>query len=230
MTNSQEPPQPADSSGSTTTQNSSVLDWTSALAQSNGALGGGAGSGVMLAIAASLISMVCGYTSTEEKGKQQILTLMDSKAKDLKREALRLADEDAEASAAFGAAFRKDPGPDREEAIAHASTGAAKASAALGELAIPAIADLKWLAAHGNPALIADVAVALGALRAAVTGARTNVSFDLSKLATGGTDLRQVRSEHTRLWEMVEALTAARDEIDEISADIDHRAAPTDAG
>ncbi|GAC1496618.1 MAG: hypothetical protein NVS2B15_19190 [Pseudarthrobacter sp.] len=50
--------------------------------------------------------------------------------------------------------------PEREDAIHRASVDAAKVSAVLGVKAVAAIGDLAWLAANGNPALIADVVVA----------------------------------------------------------------------
>ena len=182
----------------------------------------------MLAIAASLASMVAGYTDAEEHQRAE-LENVHARARSLREDALRLADEDASASKAFGAAFRLEPGPEREEAIHKASVEAAKSSAKLGGRAIDAIADLEWLAAHGNPALIADVVVAFGALRAALTGARTNVSYDLSTLTSAGATLEQIRHEHPNLWATVEHLNAALDRIDKLTADIDHRAAPTDA-
>ncbi|MFJ4208322.1 cyclodeaminase/cyclohydrolase family protein [Paenarthrobacter sp. NPDC089675] len=205
-----------------TTRQSTVEEWTEALAQSNGSPGGGAGTGVMLGIAASLTSMVAGYS---ENADEELL----DRARSLRRTALRLADEDAAASKAFGAAFRLDPGPSRDEAIRKASVEAAKASAVLGDRAIGAIEDLGWLAMNGNPALIADVVVAFGALRAAIAGARTNVSFDLAALAKGGTSLEEVRSRHPELWQTVGQLSSALDRIDELTAQVDAKAAPTDA-
>lgn len=211
-----------------TTQCSTVEDWTRALAESNGSPGGGAGTGVMLAIAASLTSMVAGYTEPGE-AQHAGLNALHARAHALREAALRLADDDASASAAFGAAFRLEPGPQREEAIHRASIEAAKASAVLGDRAIDAVEDLGWLASNGNPALIADVVVAFGALRAALTGARTNVSFDLAALTSAGATLEQIREQHPALWATVERLTAALDRIDALTAAIDHRAAPTDA-
>ena len=210
-----------------TTQRSTVEDWTRALAESIGSPGGGAGAGVMLAIAASLTSMVAGYTEAEERQRQE-LSDVHARAQALREVALRLADDDATASKAFGAAFRLEPGPEREQAIHQASVEAAKASAVLGERAIDAIGDLAWLASNGNPALIADIVVAFGALRAAVTGARTNVSFDLAALATAGTTLEHIREQQPSLWATVEHFNAALERIDELTAEIDHRAAPTD--
>lgn len=180
----------------------------------------------MLAIAASLTSMVAGYTKADENRRDE-LDKLHNRAHALREEALRLADEDASASKAFGAAFRLEPGSEREEAIHKASVEAAKASAVLGERAMDAIPDLEWLAANGNPALIADVVVALGALRAALTGARTNVSYDLSTLTSAGATLEQIRNEHPILWATVTRLDEAVDRIDRVTADVDHRAAPT---
>lgn len=208
--------------------NSTITGWLNALSLSDGAPGGGAASGIMLAIAASLTSMVCGYTSTEDQEQQVSLSLIDSRAQELKDKALKLGDQDAAVTNAFGAAFRMEPSSERQRAIEDASIQAAKASAALGDLAITAITDLAWLAEYGNPALISDVAVGLGALRAAVTGARTNVSFDLSKVATDHTGLAEVRDAHLQLWQMVQQLADAQKEIDRITAGIDYRAAPTD--
>jgi formiminotetrahydrofolate cyclodeaminase len=218
-----------DEAQAVTTQRSTVEDWTRALAESSGSPGGGAGTGVMLAIAASLTAMVAGYTEPDSHQRME-LAAIHQRALSLRETALRLADEDASASQAFGAAFRQEPGPDREDAIHRASIEAAKASAVLGDRAIAAIGDLGWLAVHGNPALIADVVVAFGALRAAVTGARTNVSFDLGALTSAGGTLDEIRGQHPALWESVQRLNAALEQIDALAAGIDHRAAPTDAG
>jgi formiminotetrahydrofolate cyclodeaminase len=210
-----------------TTQGSTVEAWTQALAESKGSPGGGAGTGVMLAIAASLASMVAGYTDPAEDQRRQLAEI-HARALGLRSSALELADGDAAASEAFGAAFRLEQGPERDHAIRQASVDAAAASAVLGGRAVEAIEDLGWLAANGNPALIADVVVAFGALRAAVTGARTNVSFDLATLRSAGATLEQVRAEQPALWATVQKLNAALERIDELTAAVDHRAAPTD--
>lgn len=179
----------------------------------------------MLAVAASLTSMVAGYSEDDGGEPAEIR----ERARALRQEALRLADDDASASKAFGAAFRLEPGKERDEAISRASVEAAAASAVLGERAIEAIDDLAWLATKGNRALVADVVVAFGALRAAVAGARTNISFDLGSLRSAGTSLEQVREQQPDLWAAVEKLNGAMDRIDGLTAAIDHRAAPTDA-
>jgi formiminotetrahydrofolate cyclodeaminase len=179
----------------------------------------------MLAVAASLMSMVAGYS--EHEGADTVPELHD-RARSLRETALRLADEDSEASAAFGAAYRLEKGPERDAAIGEASVAAARASSVLGRHAVDAIDDLEWLALHGNPALIADVVVALGALRAAVTGARTNVSFDLAAVSRAGRSPQQVRSQNPDVWRSVTLFDEARERIDGIMAAVDDRAAPTD--
>lgn len=178
----------------------------------------------MLAIAASLTSMVAGYTEAPDDR----LAELHARARSLRETALKLADDDAAASKAFGAAFRLDPGAEREDAIHRASVDAAKASAVLGDHAIDAIEDLGWLAANGNPALIADVVVGFGALRAAIAGARTNVSFDLGSLRSAGASLDEIKEQHPELWATVGRLSDALDRIDQLVADVDAKAAPTD--
>lgn len=214
------------------TQTSTVDAWTRALAETNGSPGGGAGAGVMLAIAASLMSMVAGYSEhddgDEDGGDDEVLAELHARARSLRETALRLADEDSTASAALGTAYRLEKGPTRDAAIRQASIDAARASSILGRHASDAIDDLEWLAFTGNPALVADVVVALGALRAAITGARTNVSFDLAAVSRAGEPPQQVRAENPRVWDSVREFDQARDRIDAIIAAVDDRAAPTD--
>lgn len=195
-----------------TTQDSRVEDWT----------------GLMLAVAASLASMVAGHTEPDERERAE-LHLVRMQAQALRKDALRLADQDPVASRAFGAAFGLEPRADRDDAISLASVAATKASAELGMRAIEAIDGLAWLAVHGNVALIADVVVAFGALRATVAGARTNASFDLALFTSHGNTLDPIREEHPELWAKVSDVNATLERIDSLREGIDHRAAPTDA-
>ncbi|MBF4635665.1 cyclodeaminase/cyclohydrolase family protein [Agreia pratensis] len=222
-------------SSDVTTRTSTVDEWTRALAGTNGSPGGGAGAGVMLAIAASLMSMVAGYSERADGqserragGESSDLSELRARAHSLREDALRLADEDSAASSAFGAAYRLEKGPERDAAVRAASVDAARASSILGRRASEAVDDLELLALHGNPALIADVVVALGALRAAITGARTNVSFDLAAVSRAGESPEQVREENPEVWSSVTLFDQARDRIDAITAAVDDRAAPTD--
>ncbi|SFN36077.1 cyclodeaminase/cyclohydrolase family protein [Mycetocola miduiensis] len=201
-------------------RHSTIDEWTEALAESTGSPGGGAASGVMLAIAYGLTSMVAGYTDLEGDLSRECDELRQ-RARRGRETALRLADQDASASESFGSAFRLEPGAQREDAIRDASVRAAQASAALGKQGTEVVSDLEWLARHGNPALVADVAVASGALRAAIAGARTNVSFDLGSLTSSGDGLSDVRDEHPVLWETVQELDVVLRRIDRLSAKIE---------
>lgn len=205
-----------------TARGSTIEDWTKALAESTGSPGGGAASGVMLAIAYALTSMVAGYT-TADGDEQAKLDALRDRATRGRETALALADHDAAASDRFGDAFSRDPGVGREDAIREASVDAASASADVGRQGADAVADLEWLARNGNPALIADVAVACGALRAAVAGARANVNFDLSSLAANGDSLADVREWHPLLWGTVGQLDALLARIDRLSAEVEGR-------
>jgi formiminotetrahydrofolate cyclodeaminase len=205
---------------------STIDEWTEALAESTGSPGGGAASGVMLAIAYGLTSMVAGYTQLDGDLARECAELRE-RARAGRETALRLADQDAAASESFGSAFRLERGKQREDAIRDASVEAARASAALGKQGTDVVSDLEWLARHGNPALIADVAVACGALRAAIAGARTNISFDLGSLTSSGESLPDVRKRHPVLWETVEELDAVLARIDRLSDEMEGHATPT---
>ncbi|MCU1559390.1 cyclodeaminase/cyclohydrolase family protein [Mycetocola sp.] len=205
---------------------STIDEWTEALAESTGSPGGGAASGVMLAIAYGLTSMVAGYTQLDGDLARECAELRE-RARAGRETALRLADQDAAASGSFGSAFRLERGKQREDAIRDASVEAARASAALGKQGTDVVSDLEWLARHGNPALIADVAVACGALRAAIAGARTNISFDLGSLTSSGESLSDVRKRHPVLWETVEELDAVLARIDRLSDEMEGHATPT---
>lgn len=211
-----------DNSSTVSARRSTIEDWTAALAEPTGSPGGGAAAGVMLAIAYSLTSMVAGYTAVEGDLARELSALRD-RAVAGRETALRLADQDAEASKSFGSAFTREPGEEREQAIRDASLAAASASADVGKHGTDAVGDLEWLAHHGNPALIADVAVACGALRAAVAGARANVSFDLGSLTSTGDSVSDVRDRHPALWETVQQLDEVLARIDRLASEIEGR-------
>ena len=197
------------------TREATIARWIEGLGEANGDPGGGAASGVMLAISAGLMSMVAGYSDADH---------IRERARRLQRDALDMADGDAAASAAFGAAFRQEEG--REDAIREASLEASRSSAELGGRARAAVADLEWLAAHGERTLVADVAVAAAALRAALAGARTNLSYDLGTLRAAGQSLDEVRRAHPELWSAVAGLGDAIARVDAVVQSIDDRAVP----
>ncbi len=209
-------------------ENRALGEWLSGLARSTGSPGGGAAAAIMLAIASGLTSMVAGYSRAEDDERASQLADLRSRAWARREHAVRLADQDAAGSKAFGAAFSLPDGDERIDAIRAASIVAAQSSRAVGEAAMEAIDDLEWLAEHGNRALVADVAVACGAIRAAITGARTNVSFDLASARSAGRTLDEVRADQPELWGAVTRFDEGIRRIDALAFRIDGRAAPTD--
>jgi formiminotetrahydrofolate cyclodeaminase len=165
------------------TGGSSVHDWVRRLAQPVGDPGGGAASGVMLAIACALTSMVAGYARDEHPLEASAV----AERADARRErALLLSDLDAHESAEFGAAYHEPRGETRDAAVRAAGSAAARTSADLGELALDALDDLESVAGLAPAFLRPDVVVAAAALRAALTGARTNLAADLDEVARHG--------------------------------------------
>ncbi|WP_440709985.1 cyclodeaminase/cyclohydrolase family protein [Herbiconiux sp. YIM B11900] len=206
---------------------STVADWAGGLAEPVPNPGGGAAAGVMLSIAAALLSMVAGYTEPADGERRAELAGLESRAVALREEALRLADADAEASRAFAFAYRLPAGAERDEAIRTASIAAAVSAARLGDRAVEAVPDAEWLAEWGNPALIADVAVAGASLRAAVSSARTNVGVDLVALLGLGDDRDTIRAAHPELWGTIPAYDQAIERIDRLIAGLDARVVAT---
>lgn len=205
---------------SVSTEQLTVAQWTEKLSRATGVPGGGAGSGVMLSVAAALICMVAGYSEDADAGGEA--GRIDQRGQILRSESLRLADEDAACSESFGEAFHVPSGPERSEAICDAALGAARSSADIGKQAASAVDDIQWLAEYGNQALIADIVVALGALRASISGCRANVCFDLSTLQAHR-DFPRPAGEAADLQGTIEPLGRSLVRIDELSAEIDTR-------
>lgn len=144
--------------------------WLDRLAQRGGAPGGGAASGVMLAIGAALLRMVSAYTPDDERAQRS-----GERAVTLQADALRAAEEDGIRSAALGAALAEASSPDRDERIVATAFAGAESSARLGAVGAALAAELRVLADRGNPNLVADVAVAAEAIGAGLGGALTNL-------------------------------------------------------
>ena len=140
--------------------------WLDRLSQRGGEPGGGAASGVMLAIGAALLHMVAAYTPDDERAQES-----GRQAVEFRVEALRAAEEDGVRSAALAA----EPSPERDSRIVDTGTAGAESSAALVGIGAALAAELRVLADRGNPHLIADVAVAAEAIGAGLGGALTNL-------------------------------------------------------
>ena len=191
--------------------------WLEELAESDGNPGGGAAAALMLAAAAALMSMSGGYVSASGTAQPELTGLL-ARAKQLRLDALAMADRDARASAEFGVAYAQPASEQRDRRLAQACLQAAKSSAALGALAMTALNDLRWLSQQAKPQLVADVATALGMLSAVLQAASSNLRYDLSQLASGPAQVK-----HAGLWDTAASLDRAMQNAGELAARIDAR-------
>ncbi|MFJ2351739.1 cyclodeaminase/cyclohydrolase family protein [Glutamicibacter sp. NPDC087673] len=191
--------------------------WLEELAESDGNPGGGAAAALMLGAAAALMSMSAGYVSASGPAHAELAGLQ-ARAKQLRIDALGMADRDAKASADFGEASAQPPSEQRDRQLAAACLQAAKSSAALGALAMTAVNDLRWLDQHAKPQLVADVAAALGMVRAVLQAASSNLRYDLSQLPFG-----PAHAQHSGLWDTAASLERAMQTATQLAARIDAR-------
>lgn len=141
--------------------------------------GGGATAALHAAQAAALLAMVARYS--DGAGYDAELTgRIVAEADALRSEALELAEADAAAFGAVGAAYRmprSDPG--RPEAIASALAGAARPPADVMRLALRLVRLAGSLLEGGNRNVITDVGAAAAAARAAAVTSRLNIEVNL---------------------------------------------------
>lgn len=149
--------------------------WLDALSRATGSPGGGAASGVMLGIAASLMGMVAAYTAESPEASEGADRLTRRRG-----EALQAVEEDGIVSARFGAALAL-PADDsaRDERVREAAIDAAESVATLGEIGLTLLDEARVLTVIGNPHLAVDLAVAVEALGAGLSGASLNLRANL---------------------------------------------------
>jgi len=189
--------------------------WLDALSEPTGSPGGGAASGVMLGIAASLMRMVAGYTPDEPA----VAGSADRLAR-VRTDLLEAVEADGVVSARFGAALALDADdPERDERVAQAALDAAASVAELGSLGITLVSDADALAADGNPNLAVDLAVAMEALVAGLSGASVNLRANLKTARAHGASSSLLGSRE----EDVARLAEARTRIGRISAALSAR-------
>lgn len=156
--------------------------WLGALSEAHGAPGGGAASGVMLGIAASLMGMVAAYSpdSPSASGSVEPLSLR-------RAEALRAVEADGVVSARLGAALAlPSDDPDRDERVRDAALEAADSVVELGAVGIGLLPEARLLATAGNLHLAVDLAVAVEALGAGLSGASLNLRANLNVARSHG--------------------------------------------
>lgn len=196
-------------------EDTSIGDWLAALASRTPAPGGGAAAALCAATASSLLAMVAEYTTGDKWADRECR--MRSLAEDLAARtvhAVALADADADAFQAVGAAYKLPRGSDeqrtgRQLAIQEALIGAAEPPVRTGELARRLVALAKELADSGNPNVLSDVAVASSMARSAMESAIVNIEINRA----------QIRDDDVvkRLTEAIERLTDAIAAADQVT-------------
>lgn len=191
--------------------------WFDALSQPTGSPGGGAASGVMLAIAASLMGMVAGYTPDDRRASASVARLARRRA-----EALQAVEEDGVVSAHFGAALALSADdPSRDERVSDAAVEAAGSAAQVGVVGLAMLSDLRMLVEAGNPHIAVDLAVAAEALLAGHTGASLNVRANLQIARRHGAPSSRLTTLDAEVVRLADARREIAQIVEELSARLD---------
>ncbi|HWI31154.1 MAG TPA: cyclodeaminase/cyclohydrolase family protein [Microbacterium sp.] len=183
-----------------------LSSWLDKLAQPRGAPGGGAASGVLIAISAALLHMVAEYSPDSDEAEA-----CGERVAAVRIRALDAAEADGVVSAEFGAALRPSEHPDRDARVRRAAVAATDSSVGLGRIAEELVPELALLFDVGNPSLRADLEVAGEALSAALGSARANVRANVSTV-------KAHRGEGDRLDEWVAHVERRAEELDAANA------------
>lgn len=163
--------------------------WLTELASGAPAPGGGAAAAMQAAMGAALVGMVCSLTIGKPRyaAHEPTMTAARDRSAELRREAMELADADAEAFAAVADAYRLPRQTDefraaRAEAVQRALLGATVVPLRTAEVAAAVIELTGRVVAGANLAVLSDVAVAAASARAALDSATVNVEINLAAL------------------------------------------------
>ncbi|MFC4859241.1 cyclodeaminase/cyclohydrolase family protein [Actinophytocola glycyrrhizae] len=166
----------------------SIISWLDSLAERTPAPGGGAAAAVNAAMSAALIGMVASYTTGKKWADRETrMRELNQEAEQLRKEALRLAEEDQHAFAKVGAAYgmpreTDEQKSDRREAIQSALIGAAEPPVAIAVLSRRLVELAGELVDGGNPNVVSDVAVAASNAHAALQAAVVNIEINAASI------------------------------------------------
>ncbi|WP_431070750.1 cyclodeaminase/cyclohydrolase family protein [Microbacterium phyllosphaerae] len=192
-------------------------DWLAKLGQSTGAPGGGAAAGVMLGIAASLLSMVAAYTPDDPRAAE-----CGRRVARLRGEALQGTESDGVLSAEFGAALALPADdPDRDARVRAAAARAAESAARLGSSGAVLLRELRVMREIGNRSLSADLAVAAGALAAGLSGCSINLRANLRTARAHHAPAAALAELHVGAARLAESQQSATRIAAELSAEFD---------
>lgn len=162
-----------------------IEEWLDDLASSAPAPGGGAAAALLAATGAALVSMVANLTIGNPKYADHEAAMVEARdtATRIRRQALDLAEADAEAFTKVIAAYKLPKGEDgRAEAIQRSLADAAQVPLRLAGLAGEVIRTTESILDGSNPNVVSDVAVAADAAKAALTSAAYNVRINVASL------------------------------------------------
>lgn len=187
-----------------------MSDWLGQLADRTPAPGGGAVAALCAASSAALLEMVANYTTGGKwADREEVMKAVLAEAAELRARAAQLAQDDAEAFGAVGAAYglpRSTPEEKatRRAAIEEATRGAAEPPVQVGRVATRLVALADGMVEPANPNVLSDVGVAAATARAALSGSITNIVVNAAFL--GDADGARLRDEAAGLEQaMVQA-------------------------
>jgi methenyltetrahydrofolate cyclohydrolase len=158
-----------------------MSDWLGQLADRTPAPGGGAVAALCAASAAALLEMVANYTTGGKwADREQAMKAVIAEVAELRARAGRLAQADADAFGAVGAAYGLPKSTPEEKAarsaaIQTATRGAAEPPVQVGRLATRLVTIADEMVEPANPNVLSDVGVAAATAHAALSGSVTNI-------------------------------------------------------
>jgi formiminotetrahydrofolate cyclodeaminase len=203
----------ASSTGTTTFGASAIGRYLDDLAAKIPAPGGGAVAALHAAQAAALVAMVARYTTrAKDADNRPVIDRIIAAADAARERSLALADADAAAFTAVGAAYKLPRETDTERAARGEAITAALVEAARVPAAVVTEADeILSLAADllpiGNPNVVTDIGAAADAARAAATSSRLNIAINVASLSEGE------GAEFAPVLTRIEELTARADTV-----------------
>jgi formiminotetrahydrofolate cyclodeaminase len=175
-----------------------ISDWLDDLASASPAPGGGAAAALLAATGAALVSMVANLTIGNPKYAAHETHMVEVRdhVTALRKQALALAEADADAFSAVMAAYRLPKETEgRGDTIQRRLLEAARVPLRLAGLAAEVIRTAESVLDGANPNVLSDVAVAADAARAALTSAAYNVRINAGALrdeATGAALTKEI--------------------------------------
>jgi methenyltetrahydrofolate cyclohydrolase len=174
--------------------------------------GGGAAAALHAAQAAALLAMVARY-SDGARYDAELINRIVAEADELREDALSLAEADADAFASVAEAYRLPRATEQEQTARSASISSALAGAArppvdVVRTALLLVSLAEELLPAGNRGMLADVAAAAAAIRAAAVTARLMIEVNLK----GITDVT-LRDEFAATAAVADEIVPRADEI-----------------